>query len=141
MYALTTEASFDSAHFLADYNGKCRNIHGHRWNIKVDICGSMLEEDGCLRGMLMDFGDMKKVLKAMADYFDHAFIIEKNSLRPQTLQALKEEDFRIVEVDFRPTAENFAKYFFDELKCKNLPVKQVIVYETPGNCALYSEGA
>ena len=39
MYTLISEASFDSAHFLAQYEGKCRNIHGHRWTIKVEIYG------------------------------------------------------------------------------------------------------
>ncbi|MEF2600873.1 MAG: 6-carboxytetrahydropterin synthase, partial [Fusobacterium mortiferum] len=34
MYTLISEASFDSAHFLSGYNGKCKNIHGHRWTIK-----------------------------------------------------------------------------------------------------------
>lgn len=46
MYTLISEVSFDSAHFLAQYEGKCRNIHGHRWTIKVEICGEDLQESG-----------------------------------------------------------------------------------------------
>ena len=49
MYILTAEASFDSAHFLAGYNGKCRNIHGHRWLIKVEAAGSELQQAGQMR--------------------------------------------------------------------------------------------
>lgn len=139
MYTLTTEASFDSAHFLAGYNGKCSNIHGHRWTVKAEAAGNALEESGHLRGMVMDFGDLKSELKLIADYFDHALIIEKSSLRSLTLQALKEDGFRIIEVDFRPTAENFARYIYKALQAKNLQLKQVIVYETPNNCAAYSE--
>ena len=51
----------------------------------------------------------------------------------------KEENFKIIEVDFRPTAENFSKYFYDEFVKKGYKVKSATVYETPNNCATYSE--
>ena len=139
MYTLISEVSFDSAHFLAQYEGKCRNIHGHRWTIKVEIYGEDLQENGSCRGMLVDFGDLKKYLKELADYYDHALIIEKDSMRKLTLNALKEDGFRIIEVEFRPTAENFAKYFYNYFKDKGFLVKNIFVYETPNNCATYSE--
>jgi 6-pyruvoyltetrahydropterin/6-carboxytetrahydropterin synthase len=139
MYILTAEASFDSAHFLAGYNGKCRNIHGHRWLIKVEAAGSKLQQAGQMRDMVIDFGDLKKEVKAIADYFDHGLIVEKNTLRAQTFAALQEEGFKLIEVDFRPTAEKLAKFIFDSLKGRQLPVKQVTVYETPANSAAYSE--
>ena len=139
MYTLISEASFDSAHFLAQYEGKCRNIHGHRWTTKVEIYGEELQENGSCRGMLVDFGDLKKCLKELADYYDHALIIEKDSMRELTLNALKEDGFRIIEVEFRPTAENFAKYFYNYFKNKGFLVKNIFVYETPNNCAIYSE--
>lgn len=139
MYILTAEASFDSAHFLAGYNGKCRNIHGHRWLIKVEVVGDELQQAGQMRDMVIDFGDLKKEVKAIADYFDHGLIVEKNTLRAQTFAALQEEGFKLIEVDFRPTAEKLAKFIFDSLKGKQLPVKQVTVYETPTNSAAYSE--
>lgn len=139
MYTLISEASFDSAHFLSGYNGKCRNIHGHRWTIKMEIYGENLKKDGHLRGMLIDFGDIKKELKNLADYFDHSLIIEKNTMRELTLNALKEDEFRVIEIDFRPTAENFSKYIYDYFTKKNFKVKKVVVYETPNNCATYGE--
>ena len=139
MYSLISEASFDSAHFLAQYEGKCRNIHGHRWTIKVEIYGEDLQENGSCRGMLVDFGDLKKYLKELADYYDHALIIEKDSMRELTLNVLKGDGFRIIEVEFRPTAENFAKYFYNYFKNKGFLVKNIFVYETPNNCATYSE--
>ena len=139
MYTLISEASFDSAHFLAQYEGKCRNIHGHRWTIKVEIYGEDLQENGSCRGMLVDFGDLKKYLKELADYYDHALIIEKDSMRELTLNVLKGDGFRIIEVEFRPTAENFAKYFYNYFKNKGFLVKNIFVYETPNNCATYSE--
>ena len=39
MYSLKTNSSFDSAHFLASYEGKCRNLHGHRWTVEVEVGG------------------------------------------------------------------------------------------------------
>jgi len=138
MYTLMSEASFDSAHFLADYDGKCKNIHGHRWTIKIEIYGEKLQETGTYRGMLIDFSQLKEELKKLADYWDHSLIIEKGTMRNSTLQALYEDDFRIIEMDFRPTAENFAKYIYDYFKQIGFTLKQSTVYETPTNCATYS---
>ena len=139
MYRLKTSAEFDSAHFLSGYQGKCANIHGHRWKIEAVVESSELISDGTKRGMIIDFGDFKHEVRALANSFDHALIYEKGSLRETTLAALVEENFRLIEVAFRPTAENFARYFFGLLSDKELPVKSVTVYETPENCAVYEE--
>ena len=84
-------------------------------------------------------GDLKKDLREETEALDHRLIIERNSLRPATMQALKEENFLVCEVDFRPTAENFAKYFFDRMTSRGHRVMEATVYETPNNCASYSE--
>lgn len=139
MYRLKTTAKFDSAHFLAGYEGKCANIHGHHWVIEAVAQGSGLQEEGPKRGMLIDFGDMKHIVRGMAEEFDHALIYESGSLRTKTIEALNEEGFRLIEVGFRPTAENFARYFYGLLREKGLPVCSVTVYETPDNCATYEE--
>ncbi len=137
MYSLKTSAAFDSAHFLAGYEGKCANIHGHRWVIEATFGGEELCTSGTKRGMLIDFGDVKREVRAIADSFDHALIYEKGSLKAATLAALREEGFALIEVPFRPTAENFAEHFYTLLHEKDLPVKSVAVYETPENCAVY----
>jgi 6-pyruvoyltetrahydropterin/6-carboxytetrahydropterin synthase len=137
MYYLKTSAAFDSAHFLYGYKGKCSNLHGHHWVIEVRISGEELKNDGCQRGMLVDFGDIKSIVRELADNFDHALIYEKGSLMDTTVKALESENFRLIPVDFRPTAENFAKYFYEELTAEKLPVADVTVYETPDNCAVY----
>ncbi len=137
MYYLKTKAAFDSAHFLAGYEGKCANIHGHRWVIEAVFSGMELSPQGTDRGMLLDFSRIKQEVRDLADRFDHAFIYEQNSLRETTLAALKSENFRLIEVEFRPTAENFARYFYDLLSERSLPIKSVAVYETPDNCAVY----
>ncbi|MDE7293239.1 MAG: 6-carboxytetrahydropterin synthase QueD [Oscillospiraceae bacterium] len=137
MYILKAEAAFDSAHFLAGYEGKCRNIHGHRWKIEAEIASEKLIASGQLRGMVTDFGDIKRDLKALADEFDHALIYENGTLRTATVAALKEENFHLIEVDFRPTAENFAEYFHNRLSQKGYTVSSVTVYETPNNSATF----
>lgn len=141
MYYLKTSASFDSAHFLSGYDGKCKNIHGHRWVIEVKIQGQELKNSGTEKGMLTDFGNLKKIVRDLAENFDHAFIYEKNSLKPATVQALKDEDFHLIEVPFRPTAENFAHYFYDILSGGGFELADVTVYETPDNCAVYRRDA
>ncbi len=132
MYIVKTEDSFDSAHFLARYNGKCRNIHGHRWRVVIEIAGENLDD-----GMVVDFTDIKAALKALTDNLDHSLVMEKDTLKPQTCECLVDEGFRIMIMDFRPTAENFAKYFFDEIKNKGFNIRAAEVYETPNNCARY----
>ncbi|MDO5387940.1 MAG: 6-carboxytetrahydropterin synthase [Clostridia bacterium] len=139
MYSLKTEHSFDSAHFLKGYEGKCSNIHGHRWRVIIEVWREDVDKEGQTRGMIVDFGTLKKQVRAEADYFDHSLIIEKDSLSQKTLEALKEESFKIIEVGFRPTAENFAKYFYDRFEEAGYNVKEAVVYETPNNCASYSE--
>jgi 6-pyruvoyltetrahydropterin/6-carboxytetrahydropterin synthase len=123
---------------LHGYKGKCSNIHGHRWNVVAEIFSYNLVEDGQLRGMVVDFADFKHDLKLIADDFDHSLIYEKDTLKPKTLEALQEENFRLIEVEFRPTAENFSKHIFDILMSKGYNVKSITVYETPSNCATYT---
>lgn len=139
MYTLSTTAAFDSAHFLHGYNGKCANIHGHRWTLQVTIAAEALQQGGEKDGMVIDFGDLKKAVRALADDWDHALIYQEDSLKAATIAALKDENFRLIEVPFRPTAENMAKHFYEVLKAQGLPVQKVLVYETPDNCAGYEE--
>jgi len=135
MYSVTTKGEFDAAHFLAGYPGKCKNLHGHRWSIEATLKGEELDE----LGMLVDFTDIKKDLKELCDNLDHSLIMKKDSLKPATFAALMDEGFKINVMDFIPTAENFAKYFFDELEKKKYPIVEVKVYETPKNYATYTK--
>ena len=139
MYQLTTHASFDSAHFLSGYEGKCRNLHGHRWKLEVTVSSEELAQEGQIRGMIVDFGELKKDVKDLADEFDHCLIIERGTLKEKTMEALEEEEFRIIQVEFRPTAENFARYFYERIKALGYQVSLVKVYETPNDMAGYGE--
>lgn len=139
MYILKAEHSFDSAHFLSGYDGKCSNIHGHRWNVYVEVQSKTLISGGQLDGMVIDFGDLKNAVKSMVDSYDHALIVQDGTMRELTLNCIKQDGFRVMEVDFRPTAENFAAFFFKLMKDKGYNVKTTTVYETPTNSATYEE--
>ena len=137
MYGLKTEAAFDSAHFLADYYGKCENLHGHRWRVVVYLEQPQLQTEGTMRDMVLDFGVFKQAVRALAEELDHAFLVEEGTLQPATIAALESEGFLLTILPFRTTAENLACYFAERLTQQGLPVSQVDMYETPNNCAIW----
>ena len=139
MYTISAEASFDSAHFLAGYEGKCSNIHGHHWRVVAEMKGDTLMTDGQHRGMISDFGDIKRALGSVLEQYDHCLIYEDRTLKTSTVAALLSEGFRLVTLPCRPTAENLARIIFGKMKERGFSVGKVTVYETPGNCASYIE--
>lgn len=139
MYILTTKSEFDSAHFLKDYEGKCSNMHGHRWTVEVEVRSESVQSSGPYRGMVVDFALLKGKLKEETDRLDHKLIVEEGSLSQGLKAALLEEGFQMVAFPWRPTAENFSKYFFDYMKDGGYPIYKVSVYETPNNVAAYME--
>lgn len=137
MYGLKTESSFDAAHFLTDYHGKCENLHGHRWRVVAYLAVDDLQAEGHHKGMVIDFADFKHALRDLTEELDHSFVVEEGSLMDKTLACLEEEGFCLNIVPFRTTAENLARYFADRLVAQSFPVSQIDVYETPNNCAIY----
>ena len=63
MYHLKVEQTFDSAHFLKGYQGKCSNIHGHTWKVMIIVSSPILQSEGSCKDMLEDFGYLKQNLK------------------------------------------------------------------------------
>ena len=137
MYELRTESHFDSAHFLADYYGKCENLHGHRWRVVVSIAVPELGTSGTERDMVMDFEAFKPIVREVADSLDHTFLVEEGTLKPATIAALEDEGFSLTMLPFRTTAENLAHWFAERLLEKGLPVSRVEMSETPMNTAVY----
>ena len=139
MYKLKTESSFDAAHFLTDYHGKCENLHGHRWRVVAYLAQQELCKEGTHKDMVLDFGEFKSALRKLTEELDHSFIVEEGSLMQETLACLEKEGFVLTIMPFRTTAENLAKYLFEQLESEGLPVSSVEVDETPNNCAIYSK--
>ena len=137
MYELKTDAYFDSAHFLADYHGKCENLHGHRWRVEVTIGSTELGASGTEKDMVCDFGEFKRIVRELVEKYDHTFLVEEGTLPKKLMRGLEKAGFSPKVLPFRTTAENLAKHFFDMLQEQGLPVVQVEVDETPNNRAVY----
>ena len=76
MYGLKTESSFDAAHFLTDYHGKCENLHGHRWRVVAYLEQADLQTEGTHKDMVIDFADFKHALRDLTEELDHSFVVE-----------------------------------------------------------------
>jgi 6-pyruvoyltetrahydropterin/6-carboxytetrahydropterin synthase len=93
MYEVTVEAGFSSGHYLRNYKGKCENPHGHNYKVRVTLAGTALDE----AGLLLDFKLLKQVMRPVIERIDHQML---NDLEPFTV--------------LNPSAENLAKFFYDE---------------------------
>jgi 6-pyruvoyltetrahydropterin/6-carboxytetrahydropterin synthase len=73
MFKLTVTTTFDAAHFLPNYAGKCAQMHGHTWKIEATwhLPGSSINNPN---GIAVDFGILKKMLNTCAELFDHKMI-------------------------------------------------------------------
>ena len=120
MFEVSVEYSFAAGHALRGYKGKCENVHGHNYKVKVTVQGEKLNSIG----LLMDFADLRAAVKGLLERFDHQFL---NDLEP----------FR----ETNPSAENLAYYLGNELERKiekgGLSVNNVTVWETDTTCATY----
>lgn len=141
MFKIKSEVQFDMAHYLSGYDGKCSNIHGHRYRLIVKLKSETLHVDGQLRGMVDDFTIFKKHLKEIAESFDHKLILEDNEEGKNLAEKLRElpNDFDIYFVCYRPTAEEMSRDIFYRLKVKGLSVCEVELFETPNNSCIYTE--
>ncbi len=118
---VTKRFHFEMAHTLYEYDGLCRNIHGHSYNLEVTLIGEPRKEPSHPKdGMVMDFGELKRIVKSeIVNRFDHALMV--NSLIPESqLELLKKTTDRIIVVDFQPTSENIAA-FIAEILQQQLP--------------------
>jgi 6-pyruvoyltetrahydropterin/6-carboxytetrahydropterin synthase len=125
MFQVTVEDTFAAGHYLRNYRGKCENPHGHNYKVRVTLCGEDLDR----AGLLLDFKDLKDVMRDTVDRLDHQMI---NDLEPFTT--------------LNPSAENLAKYFYDKTQAKlrsttngRVRVKDVTVWETDTTTATYFE--
>jgi len=118
MYKLKVEGNFSSAHNLRGYKGKCEDLHGHNWRVKISVESSELDEIG----MLLDFKYLKKKLNAILEDLDHKYLN-------------KVAFFKRI----NPTSENIAKYIYDRLKPQIPLLNSVTVWENSTSSASYEE--
>jgi len=142
MFILKSEIGMDIAHYLVDYDGKCQNIHGHRYRLIVKVLAKELQPAGELRGMVDDFGNIKAALKKISDEFDHKLLLEDNAKGREMAAFFAENDFNfeVVLVAYRTTVEELSRDIYYRLKGYGVNVTEVEMYETPTNSCIYTEG-
>ncbi len=134
MYKVTKHIDFCYGHRLLNYDGQCRHLHGHNGRIEVDIESDKLDA----RGMVVDFSDIKRVLKTWIDEtLDHRMLLNKADPLVPVLQQRGEFHYLM---DENPTAENIAKLIFSHARSQGLPVVEVRLWETPSSYASYRGG-
>jgi len=74
MITVTKEFSFDCAHMLTGHEGPCKNLHGHTYKLQVEVTSySGVQEEGPSKGMIVDFKDLKQIVKELiVDKLDHS---------------------------------------------------------------------
>ena len=127
---LKTSFDFDAAHRLVGYDGKCLNLHGHRWFVNIEIEGNRKQLDKV--GILWDFTN-KKMLKNL---FDHKTILKNCDENKDLILAVRNCGYGIEDSIYlmkeNPTAENICFEILTLLQASNLQLKyKVVVWESP----------
>ncbi len=133
LHRVTKAIEFCYGHRLINHHGKCRHLHGHNGLIEVDLESDSLDDTG----MVMDFGEIRDLLKGWVDAnLDHRMILCRRDRAVPVLRELGEPMYLI---DENPTAENIAKHIYEQARRQGLMVSEVRLWETPSSCAAYRE--
>jgi len=103
---VTKEFSFEMAHALWNYDGPCRNVHGHSYRLFVTLIGEPIKDpDHTKLGMVVDFGDLKNIVnREIVDKFDHNVVVSAR-VAEKRLEALNHMFGNVMVVDYQPTCE------------------------------------
>jgi 6-pyruvoyltetrahydropterin/6-carboxytetrahydropterin synthase len=118
---VTKEFPFEMAHVLWNYDGPCRNVHGHSYRLFVTISGTPLNNpENPKNGMVMDFTDLKNIIRnEIVNIFDHAVVVSRKFDKEKTDMFIKMFGNTVL-VDYQPTCENLVSDFADRIS-KQLP--------------------
>ena len=131
---VTKEFHFEMAHALKNYDGLCKNIHGHSYKLFVTVIGTPISDINSPKvGMLIDFGDLKRIInKKITNVFDHALVL--NSKSGFNLSETSHEMFgNTIFVDYQPTCENMVIDFANKIGLilpDNIELYSLRLYET-----------
>lgn len=131
---VTREFTFEMAHVLRNYDGPCRNVHGHSYRLFVTLSGiPVKDKNNPKNGMVIDFTDLKNiVLREIVDIFDHAVVVSADFDRDKTEMMSKTFGNTVI-VDYQPTCENLVADFAGRI-IKHLPsgtkLHNLKLYET-----------
>jgi 6-pyruvoyltetrahydropterin/6-carboxytetrahydropterin synthase len=131
MYKVMKTVSFCYGHRLLNYEGKCRHLHGHNADVVITLESEVLDD----RGMVVDFTDIKAVVKGWLDKeLDHTLLLCRDD---PVLPMLEQAGERVFVMDGNPTAENIARLIFEFVARQGFPVVEVSLWETGTSCASY----
>ncbi|MFC1944350.1 6-carboxytetrahydropterin synthase QueD [Chloroflexota bacterium] len=118
MYRVSIRKHFDAAHALRGYRGKCENLHGHRYEVVVQVETDKLDDIG----LALDFTELKGKLGEVLERFDHACL---NEVPPFD--------------EINPSTENIATTIYEELsgKLEKVPITSIGVWESPDTWVTY----
>jgi 6-pyruvoyltetrahydropterin/6-carboxytetrahydropterin synthase len=123
MFEVSAEETFAAGHALRNYHGKCENVHGHNYRVRVTLAGAGLDH----AGLLVDFVEIKRIMRAIIERLDHQFL---NDVPPFDR--------------LNPSAENMARYFYEQMAeqldgARENPVcvAEVKIWETDTSTATY----
>ncbi|MBN2662060.1 MAG: 6-carboxytetrahydropterin synthase [Bacteroidales bacterium] len=131
---ITKEFQFEMAHALWNYDGKCKNVHGHTYILYVTVLGEPINDNlNPKNGMVMDFGDLKKIIREeIFDKHDHFVTVNGNSPHAK----INFEQYNVEQVqrkNYQPTCENMVIDFVEVIKSnlpKNIELVMLRLYET-----------
>ena len=108
----------DTGHRVPNHKSKCKHMHGHRYRWEAVIEGDIIQTSGVSdEGMLMDFTDVSAILNEyIHDVVDHAFIVYEGDKEALVALSHMGEEHRTLIVPFIPTAENLAKWAFEQVE-------------------------
>ena len=120
MFELSISGHFAAAHFLRNYEGPCKNLHGHTWKVEVAIESEKLNDIG----LVVDFRDLKQRLKEILMAIDHVCLNDLAYFQ-----------------EINPSTENLAKYIYYEFAKVAFPfiLKRVRVWESETSSVTYFE--
>ena len=123
MFQVSVDETFSAGHALRGYKGKCENVHGHNYKVRIILEGPGLDSIG----LLYDFTHLKRVIRDIVEGVDHKFLNDQTPFDA-----------------INPSAENMAKFFYDETtkqmqKIENAPrITSITVWETDETSATYT---
>ncbi|MDA1280273.1 MAG: 6-carboxytetrahydropterin synthase [Chloroflexi bacterium] len=131
-FKVTKQIDFCYGHRLLNYDGKCKHLHGHNGLIEIEVASDSLDS----RGMVVDFGDVKDVVKGWVDeHMDHKMILCKDD---PILGLLTDIHEPVYVMDENPTAENIAMHIHRQALKAGLDILETRLWETPSSFAAYS---
>lgn len=129
MIRITKIFNFETAHVLYNYDGKCKNMHGHSYKLFVTVKGNPINDlDHHKNGMVVDFGDIKKIVKEeIVDVWDHAVLVNGDSPHKLLGESLESQGHKVIFCDYQPTCENMLYDIASKIQSK-LPSEIQLAY-------------